>query len=137
MTLSVGMALLVGFGACKKTEPEQKSEDLVTYNQDSDMAEKIKNYSNADWLFQHYFADYGVPENLKSVMATELKMVANGFALQYARNENVKANIAYVENGMMLMRMQGKFGENMAELTKALKAQQKMDVVRYTIRKRQ
>lgn len=56
----------------------------------------VKNYTNADWIFDNYLGDYGVPQELKPQFMPALKMLANGFDLQMKTGRDVKKNIEQV-----------------------------------------
>lgn len=60
----------------------------------------VENYTNADWLYQNYLAEYGLPAEFKQSFMPALKMLANGFALQLNRNDpkqgdDVKASVEH------------------------------------------
>ena len=58
----------------------------------------VANYINADWLYQNYFGDYGLPSELKPNFMPALQMLANGFALQLETKQDVKGNIEQVHS---------------------------------------
>lgn len=58
----------------------------------------VANYINADWLYQNYFGDYGLPSELKPNFMPALQMLANGFALQLETKQDVKSNIEQVHS---------------------------------------
>jgi hypothetical protein len=47
-------------------------------------------------LYQNYFGDYGLPEEVKPNFMPALKMLANGFVLQLKTGKDVKENIEQV-----------------------------------------
>lgn len=58
----------------------------------------VEDYTNADWLFQNYFGDYGLPDQVKPQFMPALKMLANGFVLQLKTGSDVKKNIEQVHS---------------------------------------
>lgn len=56
----------------------------------------VADYTNADWIYQNYFGDYGLPEEVKPNFMPALKMLANGFVLQLKTGKDVKENIEQV-----------------------------------------
>lgn len=56
----------------------------------------IENYTNADWLYQNYFGDYGLSENVKPMFIPALQMLANGFVMQLKTGQDVRSNIEQV-----------------------------------------
>lgn len=77
------------------------SKPKVTYS-DNVAAGTVANYTNADWLFQNYLGDYGVPEQLKPQFLPAMKMLANGFDLQLKTGQDVKGNIEQVHSMFLL-----------------------------------
>lgn len=69
----------------------------VTYTQ-SVAAGTVEDYTNADWLYQNYFGDYGLPEEVKPNFIPALQMLANGFMLQLKSGKDVKKNIEEVHS---------------------------------------
>lgn len=101
-------ALLTGCGGSSE-ETSQTKTPVVEYigaNGDSS-AVNIDNYRNADWLFQNYLGEYGLPEELKPLVYKELRMLANGFALQHARGQDVAANIAQINTSIQMFNATG------------------------------
>lgn len=58
----------------------------------------VENYTNADWLYQNYFGDYGLSENVKPMFMPALQMLANGFVMQIKTDQDVKSNIEQVHS---------------------------------------
>lgn len=56
----------------------------------------IENYTNADWLYQNYFGDYGLSENVKPMFIPALQMLANGFVMQLKTGQDVRSNTEQV-----------------------------------------
>lgn len=88
------------------TNPQSDAPPSVTHV-DKSYSLDVKNFTDADWLFEQYFGQYGVPEDLKPSVIDNLKLVANGFALQYARGEDVESDIAMFSSYATLMAMNG------------------------------
>lgn len=51
----------------------------------------IKQYSDADWLYENFFGEYGLPKQFKLVIHNDLKRLANGLNLVYKRDGEDKA----------------------------------------------
>lgn len=81
--------------SCGGESDSNGNQPKVTYS-DRVAAGAIENYMNADWLFQNYLGDYGVPEQVKPQFLPALKLLANGFALQLKTGQDVKTNIEQV-----------------------------------------
>lgn len=58
----------------------------------------VADYTNADWLYQNYFGDYGLPEEVKPSFLPALQMLANGFVMQLKTGQDVKKNIEQVHS---------------------------------------
>ena len=71
---------------------------------------------NADWLFQNYFGEYGIPQELKSAMLPEIQMVANGFALEYATGRDVQKSIDRLDTAMTMARLNGELDMLVTEM---------------------
>lgn len=69
----------------------------ITYS-DKVAAGTIANYTDANWLFQNYFGEYGVPDQIKPQFMPALKLLANGFDLQLKRGQDVKGNIEQIHS---------------------------------------
>lgn len=76
-------------------------EAKVTYS-DKVAGGTVANYTDANWLFQNYLGDYGVPDQLKPQFLPALKLLANGFDLQLKTNQDVKNNIEQVHSMFLL-----------------------------------
>ncbi len=87
---------------------QNENNPVVEYGGDTEGNNDISRYTNADWLYQNYFGEYGLPTELKSMMMPELKMMANGFALQYARGEDIQKSISQLNTAMMALYYSGK-----------------------------
>jgi Permuted papain-like amidase enzyme, YaeF/YiiX, C92 family len=69
----------------------------VTYS-DKVALGTIANYTDANWLYQNYLGDYGLPTELKPSFLPAMQMLANGFVLQLKEGRDVKANIEQVHS---------------------------------------
>lgn len=107
---------LFAISCSESYDNNEVSAPTVNYNDDPELAKKMKNYTNADWLFKNYFEEYGVPLELKSLMYSELKMVANGFALQYSKGEKVEESIELMNNYVNMMILNGEFKKVMLSI---------------------
>lgn len=58
----------------------------------------VADYTNADWLYQNYFGDYGLPEEVKPSFLPALQMLANGFVMQLKTGQDVRKNIEQVHS---------------------------------------
>ncbi len=74
---------------------------------------------NADWLYNEYFGEYGFPDEFKATVIDDIKLLANGFALQFARGEEVEQNIADFRNGMLFLQVSGQFGAMISQMSEA------------------
>lgn len=90
-TLAMAVLASCGGGGSGSGAPK------VTYS-DNVAAGTVANYTDANWLFQNYLGDYGVPEPLKPQFLPALKMLANGFDLQLKTGQDVKGNIEQVHS---------------------------------------
>lgn len=105
--------------ACKDTAtqaPVNGGTPVVEYSGVKGMDAEVAKYTNADWLYQNYFGEYGLPAELKPLMLPELQMVANGFALQFGRGENVKESIAHLDQAMQMLHYSGQFALGMQQM---------------------
>jgi hypothetical protein len=78
----------------------------ISYS-DNVAAGTVANYTDANWLFQNYLGDYGVPDQIKPQFMPALKMLANGFDLQLKTGQDVKGNIAQVHSMFLLYHASG------------------------------
>lgn len=79
----------------------------ITYDDSANYEYDIGNFTNADWLFEQYFGQYGVPEEMKTIVIEDLKLLANGFALQYAKGEDVQASMQKLDGYATLAAVTG------------------------------
>ncbi len=89
----------------------------VEYASPETASVEIQNFMNADWLYDEYFGEYGFPEEFKATVINEIKLVANGFALQYAKGEDVEGSIAEFRSGMLLLQVSGQFGAMISQMS--------------------
>ncbi|MCF6204657.1 MAG: hypothetical protein L3J59_13480 [Methylococcaceae bacterium] len=67
-------------------------------------------YTNAEWLYQNYLGEYGLPDELKGMVMPQMMMLANGFALQHSQGKDVEAAISRFDSGMKAMYYSGQLG---------------------------
>jgi len=67
-------------------------------------------YTNAEWLYQNYLGEYGLPDELKGMVMPQMMLLANGFALQHSQGKDVEAAISRFDSGMKAMYYSGKLG---------------------------
>lgn len=96
ITISFLLASTMLISACGGDSPGSK----VEYS-DKVAQGTVADYANANWLYQNYFGDYGLPEELKPSFLPALQMLANGFVMQLKTGQDVKKNIEQV-NSMFL-----------------------------------
>jgi len=89
--LIVSSTILIS--ACSGGSPGSK----VEYS-DKVAAGTVEDYTNANWLYQNYFGDYGLPEEVKPNFLPALQMLANGFVMQLKTGQDVKKNIEQVHS---------------------------------------
>ena len=78
----------------------------VTYSESAGMG-TVENYTNAEWLYKNYLQEYGLPEETKPMFMPAISMLANGFALQLKRGDDVKASIEHFHKQAMLFAASG------------------------------
>ena len=83
-----------------------QSQTKIEYS-DKVAAGTIANYTDANWLFQNYLGDYGVPEQVKLQFMPALKLLANGFDLQLKTGLDVKGNIEQVHSMFLYYQSSG------------------------------
>lgn len=102
-----------GGGGGSVTQPPA----LVTYSDKVGLGQ-VQNYMDADWLFQNYLGSYGLPSEVKPVMMPAIQMLANGFALQFKRGDDVTSNIAHFHEQFTMFAASGQmaqFAQSMSE----------------------
>ena len=92
LTLAV-CAVIAACGGGGSTEMPAK----VTYS-DKVAAGTVAQYTDANWLYQNYLGDYGLPSELKPSFMPAMQLLANGFVLQLKQGQDVKANIEQVHS---------------------------------------
>ncbi len=75
---------------------------------------------NADWLYEQYFGEYGLPDEFKPMVIDEVKRIANGFALSFALNRDVDTEIAEFQTTMKMLQMSGQFNQMVISLEQKL-----------------
>ena len=106
LAISLAVVTALGLGGCGNTA-QKNNTPTVERGGDTEGNNDLSRYTNADWLFQNYLGEYGLPEELKSMMMPDLKKLANGFALQYAQGKDVQKNIAQINMAMKALRYSG------------------------------
>jgi hypothetical protein len=108
--------------ACGGTYPAAStSKKEVTIVSSANAGEyKIENFTNADWLFNTYLGEYGLPESFKKQITPELQMAANGFALLKKQGGDVDKAMAQFDAGARKMlatkMLQDALAQPMAEM---------------------
>jgi len=92
----------------------------VSYTEDQEVSSDMKNFMNADWLYEQYFGEYGLPDEFKPMVIDEVKRIANGFALSFAQNRDVDTEIAEFQSTMKLLQMSGQFNQMVTSLEQEL-----------------
>ena len=70
-------------------------EDIKSY--------QVEDYMNADFLYENYFAEYGLPNTFKQEASVHLMMIANGIALTQRQGGDVRKAVNTVD--LMLRKM--------------------------------
>jgi hypothetical protein len=86
---------------------DENNTPIIEYGNIEDANKEMKNYTNADWLYDNYFGEYGLPNEIKVDLMPALMMVANGFALQFATGKDVNSSISQLSNKMQLLAYSG------------------------------
>lgn len=76
----------------------------------------LADYMNADWLYQNYLGEYGLPAEIKPIFIPELQMLANGFALQFKRGEDVQLSVKQFHQGVMMLNASGQMAQFFAQI---------------------
>ncbi len=100
INLVLGLVLVLSvFGCFEGTtgvdDEEVNSTDVGTEVDFKD--EDLKNYTNADWLYETYFGEYEVSKGVNDYLMHEMKMMANGVALAYAKGEDYITEMSYLD----------------------------------------
>jgi hypothetical protein len=111
---AISSVLLTGCGG--GSDSGNNASPTVEYGGDVSGDNSLAKYTSADWLYQNYFGEYGLPDELKTMMMPELKMMANGFALQHSRGEDVEASISQLNTAMQMMYYSGQFGSSIQQM---------------------
>jgi hypothetical protein len=92
--LPLAAAMALSLTACGGNN-QNEAPARVNYSTSAPNAQVIQNYTDADWLYQNYLGSYGLPSEVKPRIMPAIQMLANGFALQFKRGDDVSANIAH------------------------------------------
>lgn len=88
----------------------------VSYTDREKASNDIKNFTNANWLYEQYFGEYGLAEEFKPNVIDELKRVANGFALSYAQGKDTTSEIGEFQTLILSLQMSGVFNSMVTSL---------------------
>jgi uncharacterized protein YycO len=113
---SIILILLVLTGCRENTPTSSNKEPTVEYASNSAASKEIQNFTNADWLYEEYFGEYGFPIEFKEAIIDDIKMVANGFALMFAQGQDVDSAISEFKAGMMILQVSGQFNEMLSQM---------------------
>ncbi|MCX6073696.1 MAG: hypothetical protein NTY39_05175 [Campylobacterales bacterium] len=100
---SIILVLLVLTGCKENATTSSNGDPTVEYVSNSAASKEIQNFTNADWLYEEYFGEYGFPIEFKEAIIDDIKMVANGFALMFAQGKDVDGAISEFKVGMMML----------------------------------
>jgi|CXWL01.1.fsa_nt_gi hypothetical protein len=107
----------VAVAACGGGGTTQAHAPTIEYAKTVSVADgTMADYMNADWLYQNYLGEYGLPAEVKPLFLPELQMLANGFALQYKRGEDVKTSITQLHQGLMMLNASGQLAQFFAQV---------------------
>lgn len=109
VTLAALLVGSIGLTGCGDSNSNQQRDPIVVNGGDTEGNNDLSRYTNADWLYENYFDEYGFPEELKTIMLPELKMVANGFTLQFALEKDPEAVVEKFNSVMLALKVSGKF----------------------------
>jgi len=103
-------------GCTEDSRLSNNPDPTVEYKENVAGENNLAQYGNADWLYQNYFGEYGLPDVLKDELMTVLMMLANGFALQHSRGEDVEASISELHTAMQMMYHSGQLGSSVQQM---------------------
>ena len=98
----------------------------VSYS-DQAAAGTVKDYMDADWLYQNYLGDLGLPPEVKPQLMPAIQMLANGFALQFKRGDDVTTAIKSFDSRLLDYAASGqavKFFQSMNDQARTVPTQQ-------------
>lgn len=96
----VAAAALVACGGGGESAPTS-SAARIQYAQITPVGKgRVADYLNADWLYDNYFGQMGLPPEIKSKLMVEMRRLSNGFALQLAIGDDVVSNSAHFHTTM-------------------------------------
>jgi len=110
------VVIVIAMSGCQSNNMDKDPSPSVNYGGDVNGNNDVEKYKNADWLYQNYFGEYGLPEGMKQAMMPELMMMANGFALQQAQGKDVQKSINQLNMAMMMYRASGKMDVMMSNM---------------------
>lgn len=76
----------------------------------------LVDYMNADWLYQNYLGEYDFPAEVKPLFIPELQMLANGFALQFKRGEDVRLSIKQCHKSAMIHKASSRMAQFVSQV---------------------
>ncbi|MCB4759608.1 MAG: hypothetical protein LGB58_02685, partial [Sulfurovum sp.] len=59
--IALVMMIALGFSGCGDSNTQNENNPSVEYGGDTEGDNDISKYTNADWLYQNYFGEYGFP----------------------------------------------------------------------------
>ena len=104
------------YGCGGSGDSQTNNSPSVQYGSDSSGNNDLIRYTDADWLYQYYFGEYGLPNELQAMMMPELKILANGFALQHSLGEDVNKSISKFHSTMQMLYYSGEMHASMAQV---------------------
>ncbi len=106
------LLVLTSVSACGAGGKEEAQAPKIEYAQSVSVADgTLADYMNADWLYQNYLGEYGLPAEVKPLFIPELQMLANGFALQFKRGEDVQLSVKQFHQGVMMLNASGQMAQ--------------------------
>lgn len=90
----------------------------VTYSDQVGLGQ-VQNYMDAEWLYQNYLGEYGLPSEMKPAIMPAIQMLANGFALQFKRGDDVSSNIAHFHEQFTMFAASGQVTQSVQSMLEA------------------
>lgn len=127
MSVFLSVSILT-FSGCGSSSPSttpntlQTSDRVIQNENDSAYTSdyKVENFTNADWLYQNYFGEYGLPNEFQSMIDIELKRLANGMALSQAYGDDMEEQMSKFDRTMKLFMKTSGAKEQMMNLKQEL-----------------
>lgn len=116
LSVSLTVVISASFYGCGGGGTSSLPTPFVEYGDDIEANRELKNYTNADWLFQNYFGGYGLPEEIKEDLLPGIKMVVNGFALQFSKGEDVGSSISQLHTKMQFFAFSGQLAGSVQQM---------------------